>query len=85
MLQGDIVALAPSVPVPTDEERKLGWQVGEAIVMAKFDIGAQRRFRLTQRGSGLMEGTAQLEPELCRVPLADEYRQGNLDVARMWL
>ena len=57
MLQGDIVALAPSVPVPTDEERKLGWQVGEAIVMAEFDIGAQRRFRLTQRGISVPSGS----------------------------
>ena len=115
--QGDIVALAPAVPVPTEAELSLGWQVGEAIVMAEFDISAQRRLRKTARGagfslslararsrsrlfcafhppflliaewsgSGMLEGSAQLEPELCRVPLASEYRQGNLDVARMWL
>jgi predicted amidohydrolase len=82
---GDIVALAPDVPVPTVEERDMGWQVGEAIVMAEFDIGAQRKLRKTSRGVGMREGSAQLEPELCRVPLAAEYRQGNLDEARMWL
>ena len=82
-LQGGIVAMSATVPVPTAEERSMGWQVGEAIVMAEFDISAQRRLRQTTRGAGMLEGSAQLEPELCRVPLASEYRQGNLDVARM--
>lgn len=82
-LQGGIVAMSAEVPVPTAEERSMGWQVGEAIVMAEFDIAAQRRLRQTSRGAGMLQGSAQLEPELCRVPLASEYRQGNLDVARM--
>ena len=81
--QGAIVAMSAEVPVPTAKERSMGWQVGEAIVMAEFDIGAQRRLRQTARGAAMLEGTAQLEPELCRVPLAPEYRQGNLDVARL--
>ena len=82
---GDIVAMAADVPVPTAAERAMGWQVGEAIVMAEFDIGKQRALRKTSRGAGLLRGNAQLEPELCRVPLAAQYRQGNLDEARMWL
>ena len=65
---------------------------GEGIYVAEFDIGAQRRYRESALGKAL--AIHHLEPSLCRVPLAEQYRQGpaeflgqkwGFDVHRMWL
>jgi len=76
---GHVVALAPDVPVPADP----GLQRGEGLFLASFDIGAQRRYRATARGRGLT--THPLAPELCKVPLAPAYNQGDYDIGRNWL
>ena len=76
---GDVVTLAPDVPVPTDP----GLQVGEGVFISDFDIGAQRAYRESVRGKALT--THPLMPELCKVPLASAYMQGAYDIARNWL
>ena len=88
-----IIEAPPSAPKPkaaqprtVDEDVSVPKPSGTTVwSLADFDIGKQRALRKTSRGAGLLRGNAQLEPELCRVPLAAQYRQGNLDEARMWL
>lgn len=76
---GAMLVLAPDVPVPTEP----GLEVGEGVFVADIDIGAQRQYRSSDRG--VAATTQPLAPELCRVPLAQQYFQSHYDVGRMWL